>query len=405
MRVVVHTAQRFANNLGGIQAAGLSMITLLALGPMLILVFGVAKGFGFGDFLDQWMKESTASLSGGLQGFAEKMMDQINAVNFGALGLMGSLIIAYSGFALFTKVELTFNHVWKAGRRRPWYRRITDFIALLVIVPLLVAGAIVLSSLLHDGPWVEYLRQEFSWLAALYDAGLGMVPHMMLWIAFTAIYQIMPSTKVQWRSALIAGVFSGSAWLLIFQLYLKSQSGVASLNPITGVLAALPLLLIYLQVTWSIVLVGAEVSYAVQNVHALRAPEDVPPPSHAAHRRLVLLLVDHSCRRHLLGEKPLNLVAFAQDLDVPKEWVDRAYQGLHDAGILAMVADQDEDGEQVLPAKAPDRIGMAEALDAARGGYDKEVIKRLALPSSMESKLKELDRLAREAVADGRFGN
>lgn len=266
LRVTAHALRTFVVDLGSLRASGLTLVTLLALVPLLALATWIAEGLGYGSVLDQELARVTAQAPEGLRPAVEEIRELVARTSFGALGAIGSALLAYSALMLFVRVEQSLNHVWRVSRGRAWYRRLTDFVALVVLVPLLAIGALSLNTLLHGAGWFR----GTPWLDELYRLGLGVVPHVLAWIAFTALYRLMPAARVRWASAAVGGVVAGSGWLFAHGLYLSTQMSVVRLNAIYATLAALPLLLIYLQVTWTIVLVGAEVSHAVQNRDELR---------------------------------------------------------------------------------------------------------------------------------------
>ncbi|MHC4078631.1 MAG: YihY/virulence factor BrkB family protein [Planctomycetota bacterium] len=271
LRVVIHVVYGFSRNLGGIQAAGLTMLTVMAIVPLLAIGLGIANALGFHDTLEQSIAAAVQQMIPSSDALIWEVRHAVQRVNFEALGMLGSLVLLYTGYVLFTNVEQSLNRVWGLRRSRRWYRRIVQFVIVVLIVPVLGLAAIFLGTALHEGPWISYLHQ-LSWLADLYSLGLSLVPHVLLWIAFAALYKFMPATTVPWRGAFVGGVVAGSGWLFLHELYLYFQVGVALWDRIYASFLALPLLLIYLQAAWSAVLVGAEFSYAVLHIHEMKAP-------------------------------------------------------------------------------------------------------------------------------------
>jgi membrane protein len=274
LRVVVHVAYGFSRNMGGIQAAGLTMLTVMAIVPLLAIGLGVADALGFHDMLEKGVIAAVKQMLPQSKETEDLIFEArlaVQRVNFEALGMLGSVVLLYTGYVLFTNVERSLNRVWELRRSRSWYRRILQFLIIVLVVPVFGLAAISLSTVLHEGPWIHYLKQ-LTWLADLYRLGLKLVPHVLLWVAFAALYKFMPATTVPWKGAFVGGVVAGSGWLLLHQLYLYFQVGVATWEPIYAGFLALPLLLIYLQAAWSAVLVGAEFSYAVLHIHEMKAP-------------------------------------------------------------------------------------------------------------------------------------
>ncbi len=274
LRVLIHVAYGFSRNLGGIQAAGLTMLTVMAIVPLLAIALGIADVLGFHDTLKTGIDAAVQQMLPESKILILEVGEAVERVNFKALGMIGSLILLYNGYVLFTNVEQALNRVWALRRSRRWYRRILQFLFVVLVVPVLGLAAIVIESVLYEGPWIYYLYQHLPWLLDIYNLGLELVPHVMFWIAFVALYRFIPATIVPWRGAIVGGIVAGSGWLFLHELYLYFQVGVATWSKIYASFLALPLLLIYLQAAWSTFLVGAEFSRAVLHIHQMKAPWD-----------------------------------------------------------------------------------------------------------------------------------
>jgi membrane protein len=399
LRVIVHAFRSFSQNMGSIRAAGLSLITLLAIVPLLALITALGRAFGYGEWLkDAITQYGEANLSTPLQDAVKQIQDMAEGTNFKAIGVIGTLVLAYAGFELFTRVEQAFNHVWKSEQHRKWYRRIVDFIGLVVIVPLLVFGALSLSSVLQ-GASLHGLREKYVWVRAVYEAGLGFVPHLLMWVALTALYKVMPSANVAWRGAIVGGILAGSSWILLHTAYIHFQLGVAQFSAIYATLAALPLLIVYLQLTWTILLMGAELAYGVQNIKALRNARTVPPVTHAVRRRLALLVMSEASRKFAEGAGGCDLSEIAVRCDVPRDWIDGVYLSLSKAGLVARLSGS----EQVIPSRPPAAITTLDVLRALETGEADTFLDQICLAPDMERRLKDL-RAAEESAAKTEFG-
>ncbi|GAB4150618.1 MAG: hypothetical protein Fur0037_19210 [Planctomycetota bacterium] len=398
LRVALHVAQSSAQNLASLQAAGLTLLTLLAVVPTLALVTSLAKVLGYGDRLDEQLRSWQDRFPADLAPAFDRVRELIGSVNFGALGLAGSAIVLWSGLTLFTRVEQAMNRVWRTRHRRPWYRRISDFVALIVLVPPLGILALVASSLLGGVTLIAWMR-ESPWFAWLYEAGLGFVPHVLAWIAFTALYEIMPSARVKWRSAAVGGVFAGSTLVLMHGLYLRLNVGVASANAVYLTFAALPIFLVYVQLLWTVVLAGAEIAYATQNIDSLRGGEAAPEAPRAVSLRVAWHLVDAACRGFLEGRLGAPASGVATSLDVPMEWVDAAADRLVQGAVLVQVKG---DPERLMPALPPERIDMglvARVMDGA-AAQDLDLVR---LPAEQDAIIDEAEARAGEILARMRF--
>jgi membrane protein len=221
----------------------------------------------------------------------------------------------------------------------------------------------------------------------------------MIWMALTVLYKIMPNANVRWRPAVVGGVVAGSAFVFLYGLYLKFQVGVAQANAIYATLAALPLLLIYLQLAWTVVIAGAEVAYAVQNLQSLRDGKPLPPPTPWVLRRLGWLVVSRACDAFRGGQRGIRLEELAMELDVPEDWLDTVAQLLIDGGVLVTI----QDDELVMPARPPEQVEWRQVIAMIDGAGDEELLRRVQLPDEAELRLAKADEAMNAALAGRSF--
>ena len=393
MKVALHVAIRFSRSLTGLQAAGLTLLSLLALVPMAALAFTVAGVLGYRADLDAQMQQFANGLSIEMQQVVDRLRQMVLGTNLSALGLLGTLLVIWTGLTLFTRTEQAVNQIFRSRRGRGWLRRIADFVAMLTVVPPLALGALVATSML-GGMTRAGLREHVPMVAQLYELGLGFLPHVMMSIACMLLYRLLPNARVRWLPALAGGLLAGTAIVVVHGLYVSFQIGVANANAIYATLAALPLLIVYLQVIWTIVLVGAEVTYAVQNCDSLRGEEEPPPLSPSVRRRLAWHLVQRAGAGFRQGQRGVRTSQLGMDLDVPGEWLDAIVDDLLHAGILVQVQGDDD---LVMPGRPPEQIEPARVLAAAEGltgGF----LDRVRLEAAPEQALAQAERGAGVAL-------
>lgn len=386
LRVIAHTISAHASHLVGIRASGLTLVTLLAIVPLAAVVFAIAGAFGFRDTLEQALQNNTQDLPEHLSSAVAQIQELVQRTNLKALGGIGTVLLFGTGLTMFTRVEESLNYAWRARGTRAWLRRMTSFIALVVLVPVLMLGALAITSALSSEAFLEQLRTDVPWLVSIYEAGLWLVPHVMAWIAMTAVYLFMPSADVEWKPAAVSGVLAGSALLGMHEVYVDFQVGVARANAIYATLAALPLLLIYLQLAWTIVLLGAEVGYAVQNLHLIGPGRDPDSLPFATRERIALRLVERSVESLESGRGPLSLAQESQQVDLPHEWLDAVAADLERSGLLARTTDG-----AVLPARPPESIALAHVEAALRGEVPPRLRSRIGLSAPLAEALDELE--------------
>lgn len=394
LRVVLHVGVRFSRNLAKLQAAGLTLVTLLASVPMLAIVFAIGNALGYGNAIDERMRAFAAERPAHFREVLEKLWQLVQHTNVKALGAIGLVVVLWSGLVLFTRIEEAFNHVWRTSRGRSWLRSVTDFIALLVFVPPLALGALTLAAFL-TARTTDEVRPPAPWLDSLYETGLAFLPYVMACSSLTLLYRVMPSARVRWSAALAGGVVAGTGVVLLHQLHISFQVTVARMSEIYAAFAALPLLLIYLQIVWTVVLVGAEVGYAVQNLHSLRGTENVPPPTPSVRRRLAWHLVQHASEGFRAGRRGVRASELAMELDVPAEWMEGIGDDLLAGGVLVQVAG---DPDLVMPSRPPEQIQAAEVLAAAEGSIG-HFLDRVRLGEESERKLATIEQDAARSLS------
>jgi membrane protein len=268
-RIGSATIYNFGRNLGGIRAAGLSLTTLLAMVPLLAIAVGLGDLLGYRLQLEAAIVRETSDWPPGLRQAIDTVKRLVDGTSFRALGAVGTAVLVVSIVRLHHSAELALNAI-HGVRPRPWWSRLVNLLAVMVVLPPLAIMALFVKSVLQN-PW--FLEGAADWIRLGYAAGFGIVPHGISWVTFTLLYRWLPNVRVPFLAALIGGAVAGSAWIILFDIYLKFQVGVALNNAIYGTLAALPLLVVYLQMAWTVLLLGAELSHAVQHRHSLRPPQ------------------------------------------------------------------------------------------------------------------------------------
>ena len=243
------------------KASALTYSTLLSIVPLLAVLLGIAKGFGFqGTVRQDYFPGHEMELNKAFE-FVESYLAQAQG---GVIIGVGLILLFYTVINLISSVEDTFNDIWQIQKSRPWYRKISDYLALFLVLPVLMtasSGLSIFMSTLQNSFLGQYL-----FFTPLVELFLHIAPYIITTLAFTGLYVSLPNTKVRFVNGLVAGFIAGCAFQLFQFIYIRGQVWVSKYNAIYGSFAALPLLLLWLQLSWLICLFGAELSYASQNV-------------------------------------------------------------------------------------------------------------------------------------------
>jgi membrane protein len=366
-QVTALACRDFVRNNCKFKASALTFYSLLSIVPILAVMFGIAKGFG----LEQRVQEEIASR---MQGQAEQKMvaekimtfadSMLARTNGGVIAGIGVAFLFWTIIGVLSNIENSLNEIWHVTKPRTLGRKFSDYLSTMLICPILIviSGSLTIfvssqiKTLVHALPLLSQLGPVF-WLI------LKLTPYITLWVAFTFLFAFMPNTRVKYTSALIGGIVAGTAFQITQWIYINGQIGVSKYGAIYGSFAALPLFLMWFQLSWLILLFGAEVSFAHQNVEAYEFEDDCATASNSFKTLLSLLLTRHIVAKFCRGEMPADAVQLSHELDIPLRLVNQVLADLADARIVART-DKSSNGEPAWqPAVDVDRLTVKFVLD------------------------------------------
>lgn len=294
------------------RASALTYNTLLSIVPMLAVLFAIAKGFGFQNIV----KSELFGYFKGQQDILEKSMEFIDkSLEYAQGGVflgVGLLLLLYTVLNLISGVEDNFNAIWKVKKGRSYFRQFTDYTALILIAPVFLvcnAGLSIMLNSTMDTAFVGFVMTPF----------LKVLPFIITILLFTFIYCYIPNTKVRFSSGLFAGVVAGIVFQIFQQLYIGGQIWISKYNAIYGSFAALPLLLLWLQLSWLITLIGVQLSFANQNVSKFSFERESKNVSRRYKDFVTLLITSLIVKRFEEGEKPYTANDLSERYQIPTQ--------------------------------------------------------------------------------------
>lgn len=338
------------------RAAALTYSTLLAMVPVMAVVFAIARGFGYSKYIELWFRDALSSqpqVADIIIGFVNSYL--VHTKSGVILGL-GLVFMLWTVLMLVSQVETTFNDIWQVKTPRSVFRTFTDYVALLFLVPIvlvLLSGiSIFMATMAHDMDESVVLGPMMRFLIAL-------SPYVIISAIFTAMYVFMPNTKVSLRAAVFPGVLAGVAmqWLQMF--YIHSQIWVSSYNAIYGSFAALPLFMLWIQFSWIICLFGAELSFAMQNMEHFAVPVRAADLSHRYRLMLSAMLMSLICKRYGKGEEPYTALQLKLETGLPIRVANDLLYDLCEAHLLNEYSRGDEKGEDPVFVPAEDLANLS----------------------------------------------
>jgi membrane protein len=319
-RIIVLAGRGFLNDKVQLRASALTLYTLLSIIPVVAIALAIAKGFGLDQNLDSMISNTKEfqNYSSLLTPLLERARMTVQETSGGYLAGVGIVILLWSVISLLDQIEGSFNHIWQISSARPWYRKFTDYLTIIMIAPvfLILSSSITvfvsteLSDFMSKAPILSFFKPVISFL-------IQFAPYFLTWIILTLLFIIMPNTKVKFMPALISGIVAGTFLKILQWLYLDLQFGITKLSAIYGGLAFIPLFIIFLQTTWIIVLLGAELSFANQNASRYEFESEALNISHFQKRALILMIMHMIIRNFATGEKPISAETIGKTLKIP----------------------------------------------------------------------------------------
>lgn len=357
LAVKFFTTKRVMND-----ASALTYSTLLAIVPILAVVFAVARGFGYNKYIEIWFRDAFRSqpqAADVIVGFVNSYLIHTKSGVFLGFGLVFML---YTVIMLITNIEKTFNDIWQVKKKRSIFRTFTDYFALMFMIPIVIVVtsgiSIFFATLTGSLPDLFLITPALGFL-------LDLSPYVLMSALFIALYVFMPNTHVKVRSCIVPGILAGVAMQWLQLVYIHSQIWVSSYNAIYGSFAALPLFMLWVQISWTICLFGAELSYTSQNLDYYDFNTVTSDISHRFQIVIYTMLMGHICRRFDEGGTPYTINELRDKTGVPIRVVNDLMYNLVEAN-LAIEITSDEKGEpsRFVPAMSVDKLSLGIMIDS-----------------------------------------
>ncbi|MCH5329733.1 MAG: YihY family inner membrane protein [Alistipes sp.] len=357
-RLFFYTARGLQEHGTVIRCAALTFYTLISIVPILAVVFAVVKGFGLLDTIIDTLYglfPQTPDIVDYMVEFADKALANTHS---GVVAAVGVVMLFWAVIRVFGSIESAFNNIWEVTSSRSITSKYPVYITVVVAVPLLWAAV---------SGTAAYLREIF-WLEPVLAAVLSRVVSLVLvWLTFTLLYRVIPNTSVSFGSAFTAGMVAGTAFMLFQWGYVYIQQMMTSYNAIYGSFAALPLFLLWVQYSWTILLFGGELSFAYQNIDKFDEERESLRIDYDSRRKIALAAMTVIVGRFMDGAGAVSISEVRRRLDLPTRIVNSVLSMLVEAGQLIELAPEKKGDEaSFVPARDLSSFtvyGVLEALD------------------------------------------
>lgn len=270
LAVLVVSVDRFLKDSGMVSAAALTFYSVLSFIPFIALALGIAKGFGLSSVLEEQLHNQSFANPEVMDFVITFANHALENTKGGLITGLGIVFLLWAVIKVLGNTELTMNRIWGVNKGRTLTRKFTDYLSIMFIAPILVILISSINVFMTSNLQKMAMEDGFlSYAGSLIIILLRMLPFFLVWLLFIFLYRFMPTTPVKFKYAIVAGIVAGSIYQIVQWFYIRFQIGVSSYNAIYGSLAALPLLLVWLQLSWSIVLWGTELCYILRNRHFL----------------------------------------------------------------------------------------------------------------------------------------
>lgn len=365
LRVVVLSVRGFDEDKCQLRASALTFFSLISIVPVAALAFGIAKGFGVEKALEQELRTRFTGQEEVLEkviSFSHSMLESTRGELIAGIGL---LLLFWAVIRLLGQIEGSLNDIWGVKEQRSMGRRFSDYLSLMLVAPVIL----ILSSSLtvFITTQITLILEKVAilgWLSPFVLFFLRLLPYTLLWGLFTFVYIFMPNTKIRFASALLAGIIAGTLFQLVQWAYITFQVGVAQYNAIYGSFAALPLFLIWLQLSWLIVLYGAELSFAYQNVDTYEFEPDALQASLHLKRLLSLQVANHIVKTFISGGKPPTPTGISRELEIPVRLVNEIVFALAHSRIISGTETEEGGEKGFLPARDINTLTVQYVIEA-----------------------------------------
>jgi membrane protein len=359
LKIVILAAQGFARDLCSLRASALTLYSLLSIVPVIAMLFGIAKGFGLENMLEQRLigqAPEQEALVAQLIGFAHNMLDSTKG---GVVAGIGVVVLFWTIIKVIGNIEESFNAIWKIGKGRSASRKFSDYLSLMLLAPVI---------LIASGSIMVFLKTKITWLITVIELpefgtwlvirALGLSPLVLMSGLFAFTFIFMPNHKVTYRAGIIAGVVTGTLYLLLQWAYLSLQIGVSGYNAIYGSFAALPLFVVWLQTGWMIVLFGCEITFFLQNYENYRTNQHFSNLSFSL-KKVIALHISHLIIKNFIQlDNPLTAAEIATKLAIPIAVIQPILSTLIASHIIVEITHQDDE-TVYLPAVDINRLTIA----------------------------------------------
>ncbi len=361
LRMLILAIERFTTKRIIDSAAALTYSTLLAIVPILAVVFAIARGFGYNKYIEQWFRDVLSSQPQAADTIVGFVNSYLIHTQSGIILGIGLLVMLWTVTILIRNIELAFNKIWQVKKPRSLFRTVTDYMGMFILAPIIIvftSGISIFVATLTSG------TDGLEVLAPMVRRLWEFTPYVLMSAIFIALYVFMPNTRVKIRCAIGPGILAGVAMQGLQLVYIHSQIWMSSYNAIYGSFAALPLFMLWIQISWNICLFGAELCYTSQNMEEFAFRTETYEISPRYRIMMAMMIMSIICKRFEKGEKPYTALELKLLTNIPIRITQQLLYELMDMHFVSEIT-SDEKGEESVyqPAEDLSRLTVGLLID------------------------------------------
>ncbi|HEY2677408.1 MAG TPA: YhjD/YihY/BrkB family envelope integrity protein [Steroidobacteraceae bacterium] len=363
LRVVRYPAALIRDWLRGeisVQAMSLAYTTLLSIVPLMVFSFSILKGLGARGDLRFILHEFFKPLGNAESELTESVMQFVANMRGVLLGSIGLAFLVYTVVTTIQKVEASFNFVWRVERPRSLARRFTEYVSIMILGPILLAVALGLLTSAQHTEFAQWL-DEFTPIAWILSGAGKIVPYLIVMLVFTLMYRFIPNTHVEFRAALWGGVTAGLIWALVGEMFAAFIVYSSSLVAVYTGFAIVLTTLIWVYLSWLILLIGAQLAFYLQFPQYLRHGQEPFELTGKDREQVAMSVMYLVGRDYAAGNTHWSGQRLAAELDIPSIVLAPILSCLEEARLIVATERQ-----QFVPGRDPEAIPLSEILDVIR---------------------------------------
>jgi membrane protein len=336
LRIILLAVKDFDDKQLILRSSALTYYTLLSIVPVIAMLFGIAQGFGLEKYIGDQLSKAFASqpqVRDNLLSYSHNMLQNTSG---GWVAGLGFLLLIWSVVQVLSNIEDALNSVWYVKIARTWARKFTDYLAIMIIAPvfIILTGSVTIFISTEIQNLAEALSVLGNTVKQLIIISIKFVPFISTWVLFFFVYMVMPNTRVKIKSALLAGIIAGTFFQFFQWGYVEFQVGVSRFNAIYGSFASIPLFITWLYFSWTIVLIGAEISYSIQNVKQFEGQRKTLNISHEQRMLYHLCIIHLIVKRFKELQNAPSLGEISETLDIPAAMCRTVVDNSIKAGLI-----------------------------------------------------------------------